>query len=388
MKTICKVSIYLLLLSLPFSSKANPIIVEFPQVFISELSFITSNDWTLELEMFCNTTFFPLESIDSVVIQTNQGNARILNCPFVEHSLFLVNSDCLSSPLVINTLQDTIRIITYLNNVPFCPSLEHQLAFGYPGSPIPVLFAGQSVCTWEITYGYPLCFYKDNSPTIGFPNDTVGATATLHGMLYDYQNHLITSPVYYYCFSLSNNVTSYVLLENTYYITQSVFGFDNSGYYTTQVFSGNRSVNIIDNLFSGGCPYGFPSLHPLSCESFQLNSEPGQTLEQDIHLTDTAYLVCIKESPFASATNLNVVCAPNPFSSFMDFYLSSSKAIVNTEIQLFNMQGLFIKSIPVNGNSMSWSGRVTKEELGKAGIYSYAVNENGRKIKSGQIICQ
>ena len=129
-------------------------------------------------------------------------------------------------------------------------------------------------------------------------------------------------------------------------------------------------------------------MHPLSCESFQLNSEPGQTLEQDIHLTDTAYLVCIKESPFASATNLNVVCAPNPFSSFMDFYLSSSKAIVNTEIQLFNMQGLFIKSIPVNGNSMSWSGRVTKEELGKAGIYSYAVNENGRKIKSGQIICQ
>jgi hypothetical protein len=249
---------------------------------------------------------------------------------------------------------------------------------------------GQSICAWEIKYGYPICFYKDNSPTIGMPNDTIGATAELHGMFYDYQNRLITSPIYYYVFSLSNNVTSYYnsLYETTYYHSLAEFNFDVSGSYSSRVLSGKRNVVLIDNLYDGGCPFGYPSCKGLSCENFQFNLEPGQSNEQNIKLTDTSYKVGLKELYPTYHGGLKVVCAPNPFSSYVDFFLSSTKVIKSAEIQIYNTNGQQVKLMNVDCNTTSWSGRVNKDELGSAGIYYYSVIESGKKIKTGQILCQ
>lgn len=381
------------LLLIPFKGKTNPIIIEYPQVFISELSFDSNNDWTLELEMFCREMFPLPGSIDSVVIQTNWGRARLLSLPIENYVLFSISMTDLSSPLVIDPLKDTIRIKTYLDESTgyynYGDYLEHRLVFGYHDCEIQFLYPGQSICTWEIAYGYPVCFYKDNSPTPGLPNDTIGATVTLHGKFFDYYNHQIMSPLDQYAFSLSNNVTSYYyeLYETSYYLSLSVFDFENSGSYTTQVLSGNRNVSVIDNLYWGGCPYGYPDLVSYSCENFTFNLEPGQVMEQNILLTDSSFNVGTKELHPALQDNLSLVCAPNPFSLFVDFYLTSDNAILATEILIFNSKGQQVKSIHADTDTSSWSGRVTKEELGSSGIYFYSLITKGKRIKSGQIIC-
>lgn len=393
MRNLLKLIVFMILFVLPFKSKANPIIIEYPQVFISELSFQANSDWTLELEMFCKEMFPLPGSIDSVVIHTNWGSARLLSFPYENHALFLITKDNLSSPLVINPLQDTIRILTYLDEstgyTSFGEYLMHELIFGYPESVIPFLAPNQSICAWEITFGYPVCFYKDNSPTMGYQNDTTGATATLHGMFYDYLNRLIMVNMYQYDFSISNNVTSYYyeLYQTSYFVSLAEFNFDISGSYTTQVLSGNRNVSLVDHLYNGGCPYGYPYMQALSCESFGFNLEPGQVMEQNILLTDSSFNVGLKEMIPALSTNLSLVCAPNPFSEFVDFYLSSAQSISNTEIQIFNVKGQLVKTIHVDNNTLAWSGRVTKGDLGSSGIYFYLLIEEGKKIKSGQIIC-
>jgi hypothetical protein len=377
-----------------YNSTANPIIVEYPQVFISELYFDSGNNWTLELEMFRHEMFPQPGSIDSVVIITNSGRAHLLDFPSENYTIFLIAAENLSSPLVINSSQDSVRILTYLNESTgytwFGEYLEHNLVFGYPSSEIPVLFPGQSICTWEVEYGYPVCFYKDNSPTPGFPNDTTGATATLRGTFYDYLDQVISQPMYQCDFSISNNVTSYYfeLYETSFFVSLDVFDFANSGNYSTHVLAGNRTVNIIDNFYENNCPYGYPSLRSLTCESFQFNLEPGQTMDQSIHLTDQTYIVGVDKLPPFSEDNFTVVCAPNPFSSFVDFFLSSSGTIADAEIQLFDTGGHMIKTIEVESGVPSWTGRVSREELGKPGIYLYSVIEKGKRIKSGQIICQ
>ncbi len=373
---------------------ANPIIVEYPQVFISELTFSSNSAWSLELEMFCKQPFLLPGSIDSIVLQTNEGRARLLSFPSESNVLFVISCNDLSFPLVIGASQDTIRVLTYLNQSTgyynFGEYLEHRLVFGYPESEIPTLSGGQSICSWEITCGYPICFYKDTSPTLGLPNDTIGATATLYGDFYDFLDRRITSPLYQYEFSFPNNVTSYYfeLYQTSFYRSLSVFDFESSGSYSSKILSGNRKISSIDYLYGGGCPYGYQAKQVLQCESLQLNTEPGQVVVQDIHLSDSSFRVGLRESAPALQNGLTVVCGPNPFSSSISFYLTSLKDMIDTQIQIFNLNGQLLKTIPVEDNALTWSCRVNRDELGSISCYIYSVNVKGIRVKSGQIICQ
>lgn len=376
-----------------FTSKANPIIEEYSQVFISELYFDAENNWTLELELFLGETFPSPSYIDSVIIQTNSGRARLLSILDENNIIFLVTGDSLSWPLFINPIQDSLRILTYLNESTgfynYGEYLEHILVFGYSSCEIPVLFQGQSICTWEIDFGYPVCFYKDNSPTLLGLNDTVGATTIIRGTFYDILNQVISHPLFDCGFSISNNVTSYYsdFYGLTFFVSLDCLNFGENDNFSTQVLSGNRNVTMIDNLIENTGSNRYLSLRHLACESFQFNLEPGQVLDQDIHLTTNSYIVGSPELP-SKASDLTVVCSPNPFTDQINFYLSADKPIANAEILIFNSSGQLRKSLKVDMNDPSWSGRILKDELGSAGLYLYSVNVNGNKVKSGQIICQ
>lgn len=392
MKTIIVLLVSGLFFLHSFNSKANPFIEEYPQVFISELYFDEENNWTLELEMFCREMFPHPGSIDSVIIITNSGRAHLLSFPYDNYTLFLITAENLSNPLVIDPTQDSVRILTYLNELTGYPwigeYLEHILVFGYPGCEIPVLFPGQSICTWEMFPGYPICFYKDNSPTPGDLNDTFGATATIQGMFYDLLDQVIAYSQEEYDFSFPVNVTSYSSDSwQTHYLSLAVFDFDTEGRYSTQVLSGRRFIGSVYNLYPNIAPY-YTNKQILPCESFQFNLEPEQVVDQNIHLTTDSYIVGSQELPTLPQNGLTVVCIPNPFSSFIDFYLNSSSTLKEAEIQIFDTGGRLIKAMSVESNLFSWTGRVTKDELGKAGVYLYSVLEKGKKIKSGQIICQ
>ncbi len=395
MKKIILLSLILFcMLSFP-GLKANPVVYYPPQAFLSEV-FITSNtNWVIELEMYIPYLFLTGNNIDSIVIQSNSGRSKLLSFPVAHHAIFMINNSLLVDPLMINNSQDTIRVLTYINptlcsNYYLDPMYCHQLVFGYANCEIPMLAAGQSICAREKNYGDPLYFYLDNSPTIGFENDTIGATATIHGRFFDCRDSVITYALNDYSFALNFNIEEVVnslVPPYNFYYPLSDFTFDPQGFYSTHVLSRNSTVHSVGNLWWDASPYGAVSCMYLHCTPFPFNLEPGQALEQDIHLTDSSFLVGYSKTPSPPNADLTIVCAPNPVITSTRLFITSGNSLKNLELKIFDIQGKTLKTILLpDGRKTSVS--ISKEELGVTGTYVYTVFEKNRKVKSGYIICE
>jgi hypothetical protein len=374
--------------------KANPVVYYPPQAFLSEV-FITSNtNWVIELEMFIPEMFLTGNNIDSIVIQSNSGRSKILSFPVARHAIFTINNSLLVNSLMIDNIHDTIRVLTYINpdlcsNYYLDPMYYHQLVFGYENCEIPILTTGQSICAREKQYGDPLYFYLDNSPTIGMENDTIDATATIHGRFYDCRDSLITYALNNFSFALYPNVESRSFPDYPFflYYPLSQFAFDNQGFYTTHVLSRNFTVNNVGDLGCADCYYGTHYITILHSLPFAYNLEPGQTLEQDIHLTDSTFFVGYSKSPSPSDADLTIVCAPNPVITFTRIFITSENSLKNLELKIFDIQGEILKTFLLPDEKKTSIG-FSKEELGGAGTYVYTVFEKNRRMKSGYIICE
>ena len=187
---------------------ANPIYYPPPQAFISELTFNASNDWTLELEIFIDQNLQVNGIIDSIVFLTNSSRASLISFPTGNYILFTITTTNLNSPLTINHIHDTLRVITYADSTLYFYGTTvntHMLVYGYPNCEIPSLLDGQSISAREKVHGNPQYFYIDNSPTIGVENDTIGATVQLTGKFYDTRGSLISYSLNQYNFTLPVN---------------------------------------------------------------------------------------------------------------------------------------------------------------------------------------
>ncbi|HPS62846.1 MAG TPA: hypothetical protein PLK82_07285 [Bacteroidales bacterium] len=178
------VSSLLLTILVAASAQAN---VTPPKAFISEVFFSSSGDWTIELG------FYPYyySEFDSILIESSSGSSRISQCSSIAgggwpnfDSLAVITSANLVYPVAINPLSDYIKVSSYM----FGYVHSDYLAIGnYPGSVVDCRQGTESII--YITYfsgGQVLKgFCIDQSPTIGFGNDTTGAMATYSGMVFD-----------------------------------------------------------------------------------------------------------------------------------------------------------------------------------------------------------
>ena len=57
-------------------AKSNPIIVYYPQAYVSELLFTSPSVWQLEMELWVPEEFLIAGVIDSIVIECNAGRAK------------------------------------------------------------------------------------------------------------------------------------------------------------------------------------------------------------------------------------------------------------------------------------------------------------------------
>jgi hypothetical protein len=387
-------------LFLTAETKANPIVIIPPQAFLSEVYIQTSNNWSLEMEMFIPVQYLSLgyDPIDSIIITSNTGKGKVLSFTTVTHAIFVINNSLLSNNVAINPSQDTLTVYTYLNpqlvsNYYLEPYYMHKLVFGYPTCEIPVLTPGQSICARERNYGNPEYFYLDNSPTIGFENDTTGASATIHGHFYDCRDSLITYSLNNFSFALWPNVESIpnphpLGVPPTFWVTLYDFSFDEQGFFTSHVLARNSSeYNVFYLWWSEWNPYGADGGHDLSCLPFTYDLEPGQTQQQDIHLTDTTFLVGIPAIQPSSTSDVRIVCAPNPLKTSTSLFISSNHILKNPHLRIIDNVGKVLKEfkLPDGANTTL---RISKEEIGSAGMFIYSLLENNKPVCSGYLICE
>ena len=391
MKKFLLLSIALLCVPLVTNLKANPVYIPPPQVFLSEVYINTPSDWVIELEVFIPLMYLSGNNIDSIAIQSNSGRSKVTYFPVGYHVLYTISNSSLVNPILISPNEDIITVITYVNPGLLVDSTvyHHQLVFGYPNCEIPVLAHGQSICTRERNYGDPLYFYLDNSPTLGLENDTIGATATIHGHFYDCRDSLVTYALNNYGFALYLNVEALPDPLNpyvTYYPTLADFAFGGQGFFSTPVLARNTSINAVGYLYNPNCPYGAVSNERLASNSFSYNLQPGQTQNTDIYLTDCSFLVGYSKAA-AQDEDITVVCSPNPVITSSNLYITSDRKLKNISLKIFDLTGKTIKTV-ILPDGLSASIRITKEELGGAGTYIYTLFDKTSKIRSGYITCE
>jgi hypothetical protein len=391
-------------LSITYRAASNPVYIPPPQAIISELKFTSATDWTLELAIFisCQDPSFFTDSIfDSIVIQTNAGRTKLLSYPVGWYQLFLVTPASLNNLLTINSVQDTIRVISYVdpNFYPYgAAGNTHMLVYGYSDCEIPVLNIGQSVCVkrsqgeiscYDIDWLY---FYLDNSPTLGIDNDTIGATFEVYGRFYDYQDSLVTYAPPGKQFAFPVNIEPYKRMGwngwETYFYARANFTFDNQGYYHTKLLSRNCNDDYIDYVPANVYNYFYYSeIEKLNCDSIAFFHGPGGIQYLDIHLADSSFLVGLAEKPKVERNALTVVCGPNPVDHGGTFYIASEKPELNAVIQVFSLTGQPVMQFDIP-HEMKSQLKFTRDQLGESGIYVYVVIQEGRKVITGQIICR
>jgi hypothetical protein len=371
---------------------SNPIYYPPPQAFISELTFNASNDWTLELEIFIDPNLQVNGIIDSIILRSNSSLARLVSFPAGNYSLFTITAASLNSPFTIDYGEDTLRVITYADPALYYygPTVNtHMLIFGYSDCEIPALLDGQSICAWEKEHGNPRYFYLDNSPTIGSENDTIGATVTLTGKFYDCRGSLISFAPDQHDFALPVNVDpcTWGVPPQSFFCPLDVFVFNQQGDYSTSLLSRKTSVSKIWYLYWGYAPIGYYTSEPLQCQNFSFFLEPGGIRQQNIHLTDSSFLVGINDLPVSKNQEISIICAPNPVSHSGAFFITSEKTVENAEIIIHSSNGSVVLRLPVPENRKSMIS-FSREQLGIPGLYLFTLVQNNKPITSGEIICQ
>jgi hypothetical protein len=341
----------------------------YPGVFLSELYFDSTGNWVIELG-FHNYT---LEVLDSLQIESSSGSSTVVNYSLLSgvgsypgfDSIAVITNANLSSPLLVDFSGDYVTIYSYLYGVSY--EYSFNISFNIPNSSFPNFGEGFSIAYLYLyesgNYVYRgLCL--DNSPTIGLPNDTIGALGTLKGRIF-----IDGDPV------PAGTLKWYIFDDGTLYAD-----VDENGYYTDQALARNYTC-YMRQYFSNAVPtVGF------SDEingPFHYNIKPDQITEKDIHY-NYSQSVDDFEGP---AIDPSVFSFPNPFSTEISFYVdipqSDSK---NTTLEIYNPRGQKVVEFNLENNAEEISWRPDSEIA--AGTYIYHLVLEGEILQSEKIIKQ
>jgi hypothetical protein len=358
---------------------ANPLPDNVPKASISELYFINPDTWQLEIYLIDYDDFY---TCDSVIILSQSSRFKLFNSYVApSNNLYVLNSvDC--PEFYLTHQQDSLVIITYytyFNNEVFD---VHTLVYGYSDCFIPVLNPGQSICCLIYSDGYPRdYFYKDDSPTIGEPNDYEGATAYLQGKMYDITGQHITSLPENTAFCLIQNLIWSYWYGTMYYYDMLGFSIDDEGNYSVGILAHQSEIVELQYLINGRLSY-----YPILCDAIGFNLEPESVLDVDIHFTNSTFVVGITEPIKIPSPTISVVVAPNPFSDITQLYIESDEGLSDVTVHIYNASGSIVKTylLPRGEKTML---TVRKSDLGAAGIYSYAVQRESNVLRSGKLVC-
>lgn len=318
----------------------NPVLL--PQAYISELFFDNNEKWILEISFFYSKNYNP-NDFDSICVKSSNGQSRIkLDNIETNVSLFVITSDSLFRPMEINSNGDRISIISYLKR--YNEILKDSLVYGnYLDSSIDYVPDSYSICRFNYRE-----FCKDNSPTIGSPNDTLGTYGMLLGRIYNKNNELVTK-------------------GNFEFDGHNKIVFAEDGSFSTKVFSRKLKIKL---MWNNHAPGQFSSL---KITPMEMNIIPDSLHYQDIHILSD-YIVSVKDREPIQNHELKIVNYPNPFNSSTNFYVKIPNELQNQEgkINIYDINGRKVLTIRLLKNStVRWNGMDEKGNHVASGIYYY-----------------
>ncbi len=334
-----KIYILFFLLTVGLIIKANPIAL--PTIEISELYFDESGNWKLELGYYeVNQSGF---TIDSIFLYSSTDTIKLPIYEFLGSTgVMVITADSLDSEFQINRFADTIRVISYTMEEPF----EDMLIFGdLPGASVNFPRQGQSISKYWMYY------LKDNSPTIGFSNDTIGMCGTVKGIIYD----KYSLPVESKTFRLDN-----------------YFETSENGEFSARVYSKPSTFNRIDYKT------GQYSTQSVSITEISYIMEPDSVIEMNIYLLDTL-TTGINDINIA---NTSISVYPNPISKSGELKINIDLPIItsNIYVEIIDLNGKLINKKKISKNSSS----IIAPD--KSGLYVVRTLLDSEMISSNRII--
>jgi len=337
---------------------ANPILDK--DIRINEFLIFNDSTWTLEIYFYdLFDGYIDSAEYHSITLSSSFGKSTV-NTQIIKDSLqyLLITPDSLTSPLKINHKGDTLDLRTF--DVYGNQTYHSTLRFGdgpncWVNAPKP----GQSIC--YVHEGFSDFYCLDNSPTMGYENDSIGINAKIKGRALDKNDNLISNAelfIYDHYFT-SNSLGLYQadLFSHKYIITYILMRTDSSiNYYSYP----------IDTLF--------------------LNLVPDTTVEQDIHF----YTYTSLEDQHAKIPNtINIYNYPNPFNSGTSFMIDAprNKNLNNAKIEIYNLNGELLHVLNLKGEkNIYWDGRNSRGIMQPSGKYFYRLIVNGNILKNGSTI--
>ena len=334
-----KIYVLFFLLTVGLTINANPIAL--PTIEISELYFDESDNWKLELGYYdVNQNGF---TIDSIFLYSTTDTIQIPTYEFISTTgVFVITADSLNSEFHVKRFADTIKVLSYSMGQPF----EDVLIFGnLPGATINYPRQGQSISKYWMYYT------KDNSPTIGLSNDTIGTCGTVKGIIYD----KYSEPVDAKTFRLDN-----------------YFETSDNGEYSARVYSKPSTFNRINYKT------GQYSTQSVSITEISYIMEPDSVIEIDIYILDT--LTTGINDINNSSTPVSVY--PNPISKSGELKVNIDLPIITSDIyiEIIDLNGKIIKKQKISQNSSS----IIAPD--KSGFYIFRTILDSEIISSNRII--
>ncbi len=327
------------LLTVGLIIKANPIAL--PTIEISELYFNEYGNWKLELGYYeVNQNGF---AIDSILLYSTTDTIKLPNYEFLGSTgLVVITADSLDLEFQINRLGDTIKVISYTMEQPF----EDILIFGdLPGASINYPRQGQSISKYWTYY------VKDNSPTIGLLNDTIGMCGTVKGIVYDKYSLPIESKTF--------------MLDN-YFVTSA------NGEFSTRVYSKPSNFSSI------AYKVGQYSTQSVSITEISYIMEPDSVVEINIYLLD---------SLITGINTINVL--KTPISIYPSPILKRGELNIKIDLPIFT-SNIFVEIIDLSGKLIN-KKKISKQLSSiiapdKSGVYIVRTLLDSNVISSKRII--
>lgn len=286
---------------------ANPIIIH----FINELKF-DSTKWFLELRNNgIDIGFTEQLSLDGCYLISTTDTSFFKNGMELDNNCLVITEDSLQSPFKINPVGDVISL--FLSD----SSELDKLSFGNSGITAlrcpPAPTAGQSISIIDD------CYYLDNTPTLGQPNDTLNAMGFVYCKVTD---------------SLGNSLQGvHVAIEPLYVSDLQKYGkttiTDSNGYYFVNVLA--AWVNFYhwkDNYQSN---------------SINMQVYPESTITTNLPLDLVQSVMDMNSFPILIDYELHFNY-PNPFNNTTTF---AYKIPIDDyiDINIFNIKGQHVKNL-------------------------------------------
>lgn len=322
------------------SLKANPI----GFTFFSELVF-DSTGWKLEMNL--NQTFFNQQgdslSLKGWYIVSGKDTAYFKDWMYLRpyHGSYsgtnylVLTKDSLNGSLDLNMAGDTLFLYS-----PDGKQWDH-LQYGKNGLLAPKL--NQSIC---LSYNF---FYLDNSPTIGAPNDSEGATATIKGFVKDAAGN----PAVNYRFVYDGNHMEF-------------YSTDSTGHFKFE----NWLASNYSFYFANGTRHKYLSV----------SLQPGEIKEVEFQLD---WLTAVEKKTAAVVVKEYSLSQnyPNPFNPTTSISYSIAKA-GPVKLQVYNLLGNEIATI-VNEHKNAGVHKASFDaSMLPSGVYIYIIQAG--EFRSGK----